>query len=178
MQIGLLNAWLLSLPMIVIFAYVATFHRDAARRMADMSGYAPKEKAAAVLASTAPYPFMILTIFTLISSSKTAVIPGALSYAIGLIGFLSAVTSYTKISPGELAMQGIYKISRNPMYVSALLMFAGIVIMTLNVFLTVLLVIIIILHHKMIQAEETACARRFGKTYERYRENTPRYLFF
>jgi len=177
MQIKLLNAWFFSLPMVVIFAYVSVFHRDTVKRMADMTGYARKEKAVAVLASLAPYPFMILTVFTPLSSNKAALFVGSVLYATGLMGFVSAVIGYTTTHPGELSTRGIYKISRNPMYVSALLMFTSIVIMTLNVLLAVLLPVIIILHHKMIQAEENACARQFGKTYERYREHTPRYLF-
>lgn len=177
MQISLFNAWFLSVPMIIIFAYVSVFHTATTKRMGDMNGYTPKEKAAAVLASLSPYPFMIMTVFIPLSANKTAIICGTLLYAVGLIGFLSAVVSYVKIRPGEPATQGIYKVSRNPMYVSAFLIFASIVIMTLNALLTILLIIIITLNHRMIQVEEKACARRFGKTYEHYRENTPRYLF-
>ncbi len=177
MRISLFNAWFLSAPMIIIFAYVSVFHTATAKRMGDMTGYTPKEKAATVLASLSPYPFMALTVFTPISSNKAAIVIGALLYAIGLTGFLFAVVNYAKSLPGKPAMQGIYKISRNPMYVSALLIFASIVIVTLNVSLMILLIIIIGLHHGMIRAEENACTRRFAEAYELYTKSTPRYLF-
>lgn len=177
MRISLFNAWFLSAPMIIIFAYVSVFHTATAKRMGDMTGYTPKEKATAVLASLSPYPFMALTVFTPISSHKAAMVIGTLFYTIGLTGFLFAVISYTKIRQGEPATQGIYKVSRNPMYVSALLIFASIVIVTLNISLTILLIIIIGLHHGMIRAEENACTRRFGEAYELYKKSTPRYLF-
>lgn len=102
---------------------------------------------------------------------------GAPLYMIGLIGFIAAVASYIKADPESPAMQGIYKISRNPMYVSALLSYAGIAVMTLNALLTILLIIMIILHHLMILSEERVCAKNFGKHYEQYKAKTPRYLF-
>ncbi len=177
MQVHLFNAWLLAVPLIVAGIYIAMFHRDAAKRMADMTGYSQKEKAVTVSASVTPYLFTLLTIFIPISSNSIAVVMGAPLYTIGLIGFVYAVVSYLKAPLEGPAVQGIYKISRNPMYVAALLAYAGIAVMTLNILLTILLIVMIILHHMMICAEEKACAKRFGKQYEQYRRNTPRYLF-
>lgn len=177
MHMSLLSAWFLSVPMVLIFAYIAIFHRATAKRMSDMTGYTTKEKAIAALASTAPYPFMILTAFTPLTSNTAAIVPGALFYVAGLAGFLFSVVGYTTSLPGKPAMHGIYKISRNPMYVSAFLIFSSIVVMTLNLLLAVLLIVIIILNHGMILSEEKACVKRFGKTYEHYIEKTPRYLF-
>lgn len=176
MQINLFNAWILAVPIIIVGIYVAVFHRGTAKRMADMSGYSRKEGAITVSASIAPHLFTLLTLFIPLSSNTIAVVIGAPLYTIGLIGFVVAVVSYVKTPPGVLASHGIYKISRNPMYVAALLAYAGIAVMTLNILLTVLLIIMTILHHKMILSEERACAKRFGKQYEQYRGNTPRYL--
>ena len=176
MQINLFNSWIFSAPVILVGVYIAVFHRDTARRMADMTGYSGKEKAAAVAASIAPYPFVVLTVFIPLSSSVSALAIGALLYAAGMAGFVASVASYTKTRPGTLATHGIYQISRNPMYVAALLAFAGIAVMTLSVLLAILLLIMIILHHMMILAEERACVERFGEQYEDYRKNTPRYL--
>ncbi len=177
MQVHLFNAWLLAVPIIIAGIYIAMFHRDTAKRMADMTGYSPKEKAVTVSASATPHLFTVMTIFIPLSSNTIAVAIGATAYAIGLIGFLSAVSSYIKTPPGVLATHGIYRISRNPMYITALLSFAGIAIMTLNVLLAIILSIMIILHHIMILSEEKACAKRFGKQYEQYEGGTPRYLF-
>lgn len=177
MQVHLFNAWFLAVPVIIVGIYIAVFHRDTAKRMADMTSYSPREKAVTASASVAPHLFTLLTIFIPLSSNTIAVIIGAPLYTIGLIGFIAAVVSYIKAPPEAPAVHGIYKISRNPMYVAALLAYAGIAVMTLNILLTMLLIVMIILHHMMIRAEEKACAKRFGKQYEQYRGNTPRYLF-
>ncbi len=176
-KIAFVNTWLLSLPLILVFSCISVFHRDTAKRLGDMSGYTTGEKAWTMLASLAPYPFMILTVFTPFTSNAVAIAIGSLLYAVGLAGFLLSVISYTKVSGHELAMRGPYRLSRNPMYVAALLIFASIVLLALNGILLAMLIIIVPLQHGMIRAEERACAGRFGKNYELYRGKTPRYLF-
>jgi protein-S-isoprenylcysteine O-methyltransferase Ste14 len=173
----LFNAWLLTVPILIVGIYIAVRHRDTTKRMADMTGYSRKEKAVTVSASSAPHLFMLLAIFIPLSPSTPAVVIGAPLYAIGLIGFIAAVASYIKTPPETLAVHGIYVISRNPMYVAALMAYAGITILTLNILLAILLIIMIALHHMMILSEERACVKRFGKRYEQYRKVTPRYLF-
>ena len=177
MQINPFNAWFLAAPLFIVGIYIALRHRDTAKRMADMTGYTRKEKAVAVSASSIPHLFMVLAIFIPLSLNITAVAIGAPLYVIGLPGFIAAVAGYIKAPPDAPAMHGIYRISRNPMYVFALLAYAGITFLTLNILLAILLIIMIVLHHMMILAEEKACVRRFGKQYEQYREKTPRYLF-
>ncbi len=173
---NLFNAWLLAIPVIIVGIYIAVFHRNTAKRMADMTGYSRKEKVVTVSASSAPHLFTLLTIFIPLSPSTVAVVIGAPIYAIGLVGFIAAVAGYIKAPPDSLAVHGIYKISRNPMYVAALLAYAGITVLTLNILLAILLIIMVAMHHMMILSEERACAKRFGKQYEQYRRNTPRYL--
>lgn len=177
MHVHLFNAWFLAVPILSAGIYVAVFHRDTVKRMADMTGYSQKEKALAVSASSTPHLFTLVAFFIPLSSNTIAVAVGATAYAIGLIGFLSALSTYIKTPPGTLATRGMYRISRNPMYVTALLSFAGITIITLNVLPAIILCVMVILHHMMIRSEEKACAERFGKQYEQYKGNTPRYLF-
>ncbi len=177
MQMNLFNAWFLAVPIFIVGVYIAVCHRDTVKRMADMTGYSRKEKAVTVSASSVPHLFTLLTIFIPLSLNPVAVVIGAPLYAIGLIGFIAAVASYIKAPPEVPAVHGIYKISRNPMYVAALLAYAGITVLTQNILLLILLIIMIILHHVMILSEERACAKRFGKQYEQYKKNTPRYLF-
>ncbi len=177
MQLHLFNAWVLAVPLIIVGVYIGMFHRAATKRMADMTGYSRKEKVVTALASSTPHLFTLLTIFIPLSPNTIAIAIGVSFYAIGLIGFISAVVCYIKIRPDALVVHGIYKISRNPMYVGALLAYAGITVLTLNNLLAILLIIMIAFHHRMILSEESACAKRFGRQYEQYRKDTPRYLF-
>ena len=177
MQLNLFNAWFLAIPIIIVGIYIAVFRRDTAKRMADMTGYNRRERAITISASVTPHLFTLLTIFIPLSSNTIAVVIGAPLYTIGAIGFVAAVVSYIKAPSEAPAVQGIYRISRNPMYVAALLAYSGITVLTLNILLAILQVIMIALHHMMILSEESACVKRFGKQYEQYRKNTPRYLF-
>lgn len=174
---NLFNAWLLAVPLLIVGIYIAVRHRDTVKRMADMTGYSQREKAVTVLASSAPHLFTLLTLFIPLSPSTVTVLIGAPLYVIGLIGFIAAVASYIKAPSEALAVDGIYKISRNPMYIAALLAYTGITVLTLNIFLAILLIIMIAFHHLMILSEERTCAKRYGKQYEQYKRATPRYLF-
>ncbi len=144
--------------------------------MADMSHYSRKEKVIAVSASLSPHLFALLCIFIPLSENRLAAVIGSLLYALGLIGFMVAVSSYVKTPPGKPVTRGIYGISRNPMYLTALTAFMGITVMTLNFPLALLLIVRWVLNHRMVLAEESPCLKCFGEDYERYMQNTPRYL--
>lgn len=71
---------------------------------------------------------------------------------------------------------GPYRLSRNPLYVSVGLVFLGICLATANVVLSGILVLLLVLQHFMILAEERACLQTYGALYARYAETVPRYL--
>ena len=80
-------------------------------------------------------------------------------------------------APQELVIQGLYRWSRNPMYVSVLLVVFGQAV--LHESLSVLaygLVLWAAFHAFVRWYEEPGLARQFGGSYERYRAAVPRWL--
>lgn len=75
-----------------------------------------------------------------------------------------------------LKTNGIYKFSRNPMYVGFGLFTLASMIYTLNVLIIILGVFSLIVYHLIIKSEETFLLSRFGTDYENYRNNVRRYL--
>jgi protein-S-isoprenylcysteine O-methyltransferase Ste14 len=76
-----------------------------------------------------------------------------------------------------LVTSGPYKFTRNPMYVSQVLMYAGLAIMWQSVWALLLLPFVVVyIDRQVIRREESHLERRFGTEYREYRARTRRWL--
>ncbi|MHA1291940.1 MAG: methyltransferase family protein [Promethearchaeota archaeon] len=66
--------------------------------------------------------------------------------------------------------------SRNPMYVAFFLSYFGTIFYTLNIFIIILSIIGITIHHKIVINEEKFLEKRFGDDYFHYKKRVRRYL--
>lgn len=76
----------------------------------------------------------------------------------------------------ELITSGIYGFTRNPYFVSYLLMFAAYTILTQNAILCVLAIIGFLFVHVMIKKEEDYLLTVHGNSYMEYKSKVPRYF--
>jgi protein-S-isoprenylcysteine O-methyltransferase Ste14 len=75
-----------------------------------------------------------------------------------------------------LATTGIYAHLRNPMYVGAMVMLAGIATALASDWLVILLVpTALVLHFGVVRREERYLEAKFGEDYRRYKASVPRY---
>ena len=82
-------------------------------------------------------------------------------------------------SPREstsLKMNGLFRFSRNPMYLGVYSTITASILYTLNPVIVVIGIFIIVVHHKIVLAEEKYLQNRFGKEYEDYCKSVRRYL--
>ena len=74
-----------------------------------------------------------------------------------------------KLEKGELETEGVYSISRNPIYSGIYFFLLGIQMLTYNIFVFIISIIIyIFLSILIIKTEEKWCLEKFGKKYEEY----------
>lgn len=78
----------------------------------------------------------------------------------------------------DLVTDGIYRISRNPYFLSYIIMFFAYAILLQNILLFGLLFIGIIFIHNMIKKEEEFLVKQHGDNYKDYMKKTARYLLF
>jgi protein-S-isoprenylcysteine O-methyltransferase Ste14 len=76
----------------------------------------------------------------------------------------------------ELKSNGIYRISRNPMYVGFGLFTISSMLYTLNYIIIALGLFSLVVYHLIIISEEKFLLSRFGDDYETYRKKVKRYL--
>ncbi len=175
-ELGIWNAWLLSLPFLILVTCMVGMKKDIFKRMSDMTGYTAREKFFTVSASVAPYLFMIATIWVPLIFILPILCFGLLVYLLGMTLCAASLKVIVRTPSDEPFTAGPYRFSRNPMYVSATAVFIGICIATANVVLVSYLAIALLFQHFMILAEERVCKEKYGRAFEGYLRRVPRYL--
>jgi protein-S-isoprenylcysteine O-methyltransferase Ste14 len=77
----------------------------------------------------------------------------------------------------DLSQSGIFRFSRNSYFLSYLIMFAAYTVLLQHVILSILSLAGFAMIHKMVLKEEQYLLSLHGKSYVRYKEKVPRYLF-
>jgi len=122
--------------------------------------------------------YILMMIFTPLDSRSSVFLPGALIYLVGLIFEISAL-HYFRITPlGRPVVAGPYRVSRNPQWVGLFLVLLGSAIAA-GVWLYIMMVLVVgVIYHIQILAEEELCIQQFGDSYRSYMKQIPRYFLF
>ncbi|RKD91015.1 methyltransferase family protein [Mangrovibacterium diazotrophicum] len=75
-----------------------------------------------------------------------------------------------------LQTEGVYRVTRNPMYTSFFFFFAAGFLLIPSILLAVLMLVALILHHRIIKKEEVYLKSAFGEVYLDYKSQVARYL--
>lgn len=118
--------------------------------------------------------------------------PNGLGLTVGLVfvavGFVLAILparrfykAGTSVAPGEpstvLVKEGIYKVTRNPIYIGLILIYFGLCLVLTSIWMLLLLVpATIILHRGVVKREEDYLSWKFGDAYRSYVSQVPRWL--
>ena len=98
-------------------------------------------------------------------------------HSIAIFHFVGKGTPVPTQSPTNLVIKGLYKRTRNPMYISVLLILLGYFFISGYMLLLLNLVVAAFLFHLFITLyEEPTLKRRFGESYIEYCKKIPRWL--
>ena len=169
--------WLFLLFVIVRFGLLSVIKKEAIQR----GGYfAPIQKSEQVIYYIYQISNIVLFLCLIVSSVK---IDFSLLFYFGVVFFmvgllLCAISIVCFAFPNEngLNNNGIYKFSRNPMYVAYFICFLGMSLLTQSVLMFVTVLIFQISAHWIIISEERWCVEKFGKSYENYMKTVRRYI--
>ncbi|EAQ96330.1 methyltransferase family protein [Congregibacter litoralis] len=105
---------------------------------------------------------------------------GGFCLAASVVAFIRAKTTVNPMSPSEanrLVQTGLYRYSRNPMYLAMAAVLVGVAFLLQNVAaFTSPLLFVLAINYLQIIPEEQELARRFGKDFETYRRSTARWI--
>jgi protein-S-isoprenylcysteine O-methyltransferase Ste14 len=103
----------------------------------------------------------------------------AAGFSLLFVGRLSLGNSFRIGSPREgtgLTANGLFRCSRNPMYLGVYTTMIAAVLYTLNPVILMIAVFVIAVHHWIVLAEESYLRNTFGPEYEEYCRRVRRYL--
>jgi protein-S-isoprenylcysteine O-methyltransferase Ste14 len=172
--------------LIVLFGGGAIFRR----RNIDMDGKPPIGKA---LFLSSKYMIVILWVAMVmhnwgvkLSFFDVPALIRSISLGLWVLGFALLFTgrfglgeSFRIGSPREstgLKISGLFRFSRNPMYLGVFTTLLAVVINTLNPLLLIVAIYIIAVHHKIVLAEEVYLGQTFGQKYRDYCNRVRRYI--
>jgi protein-S-isoprenylcysteine O-methyltransferase Ste14 len=106
--------------------------------------------------------------------------------AVGVAVFLWCTFDFIKFGRGTpdpgrppivLVVWGLFRISRNPMYISVVTLILGEALLFVSALLVVwAMVVLLAFHLRVVRYEEPALARTFGAAWDDYRLRVPRWL--
>lgn len=173
-----MNGFLLLIPFLGIrFGLLSYLSKDAMRRAAHFAPMRGNEVTAYWV-----YQLSNAAIFIYLCFLKVKVdfswlfFAGAICYVLGLALCACSMVGFVRPSGGGLNTQGVYRFSRNPMYVAYFVCFVGCALLTRSWILGGIVLIFQISAHWIILAEERWCMERFGEAYGQYRAKVRRYI--
>lgn len=164
-EIGLWNAWIFIIPMIALHISTSLVLKNR-----DTEGQPSKIMMIVFLL------LQILPIFMPLNFETIWFYVGLIVYMIGIVFVILAIIGFATSQIDKPATTGIFRFSRNPMYIGGLRIFVGIALVSISWIYGILVLIWLILMIKSISKEEDQCLKKYGEDYQDYMKRTPRWI--
>ena len=172
-----MNAFLIVIPILLIrYGLLSIINKEALKRAGFFAPLIGREKAAF-------WVYQITTILTLlyllllkIRTDSDWFYIGLVIYSLGMVLYAVSIVNYAKPKMNGINLNGLYRISRNPMYIAYFIYFLGGVLLTHSWILLALLLVFQISAHWIILSEERWCIKKFGEEYMKYMNKVRRYI--
>jgi protein-S-isoprenylcysteine O-methyltransferase Ste14 len=171
-ELGLWNGWLLILPAFFIFLLGTMINKE----KFDMPSIPKNEERYYSMTIIIIFVCFIYPFFLPLELGTIWLYLGFIIYLPGMILLTLAEINFITTQQDTLVTKGVYRVSRNPMYLGALIVFVSIGIACMAWFYLMLAIIYFILSNIIILSEERFCLGKYGEKYEKYLNTTPRWI--
>ena len=172
-----MNGFLLLIPFILIrFGLLSILNKEGLKRAALFAPLIGKEKAAYCIYQISNILILVYLFFLKVKTDPHWFFVGLATYGLGLLLCLVSVSNFAKPAENGINLEGLYRFSRNPMYVAYFVCFLGCVLLTQSLLLLAILIIFQISAHWIIKSEERWCIKKFGEEYVNYMNEVRRYI--
>ncbi len=173
--IGLCNAWILIIPLIVFWISGVKFLFS--KRMPEVA--TPSKRRDKILSNIEIIIMFGSFIYSIFMTLKLGTIwfsVGLIVYLVGLILIAVTMINFATTPLNKPVTKGVYRYSRNPMFIGWFLLYFGIAIACISWVYLVLTIFFILTTVYMSPFEEEITLRHYGKPYKDYIEKTPKWL--
>jgi len=174
-ELGLWNAWILIIPIIVI-SFLGS--RILGRRGSEEgSNVTKKGKTASTLYFLIVLLSYAYSVFLPLEIDTVWFIVGLLIYLPFLLFLITGLLNFATTPTDQPVTKGVYSISRNPMYVGDFMVNIGIGIACLSwLFLLWGILGFLLLRYYVMAVEEPFLTEKYGDTYKKFMKRTPRWI--
>jgi len=172
-----MNSFILILPIIFIrYIFMGFISKDALERARYFPPTKGKEQSAFYVYQITILFLLIYLFFAEIKFNKPLNYLGLLIFLLGAILYMKSIVDFARPENNGINKKGLYKYSRNPMYVAFFLYFLGCSLLINSWFYFIILIVFQISVHYLILSEEKWCIKKFGKEYNDYMKKVRRYI--
>lgn len=172
-----MNAAPILIPLVLIrYGLMGLWGGDALRRAAHFPAAEGIERAFAWLYQLSSLCLIALPFFLRVDAASRLFIPGLAAYGLGVPVLAKATIDFARPQQGGFRQAGLYRVSRNPMYVGYALYFLGCALLTASWAMLAAFLLLQISTHFLILSEERWCRMAFGEAYKAYMERVRRYV--
>ena len=177
-QIGIWNAWLFMIWLVIAFFLVPLNIIPKGREEgSDFTAEFSKTQKYAIRSMHIIYLLAIIySIFVPLKLGTAWFYAGLPIYLLGLIAYVMVWVGFATTPSDKLVTTGIYRYTRNPMQLSQVVIFLGVGIATASWVFLLLAVAYMIMPLFWVSAEERHCLKYYGDSYREYMKRTPRWI--
>jgi len=178
-ELGLWNAWVFVLSFLLLFTVWEILNRLMGQKGSVRPNKPPFNEKEDKLYGISQLIFWASVIYSFFLPLKLGTVwfyAGLLVYLFGMIFTIVAGMSLDNTPMNRPATKGLYRISRNPIYLGTFLIFIGIGIACASWLFLLLIAVFIVLYDILIAPEERWCLEKYGDAYREYMNSTPRWI--
>jgi len=171
-EISLWNAWILAIVLLLPAYIPILILKDFNQKMGQGERYGKIETLMTII-------ILILMIYSIFLSLKLGTAwfyTGLFIYLLGLVIITITIVNVASTPLGEPFTKGAYRYSRNPGYVSQMIVFVGIGIASASWLYLLLSAVLIVLTYLLVAIEERITLDKLGDAYREYMNRTPRWI--
>ena len=174
-ELGLWNAWILIIPLTIFWVGGVKFLFS--RRMPESAP--PSKSKDKILSSLLVIIMFVSFIYSILMPLKLGTIwfsIGVVVYLVGLILIAITMINFATTPLNKPVTKGVYRYSRNPMFIGWFLFYFGIGIVCISWVYIVITILFIIVVNYSSPFEEAVTLEHYGKAYKEYIKRTPKWL--
>jgi protein-S-isoprenylcysteine O-methyltransferase Ste14 len=174
LKLGLWNAWVLVLPLVVISVFLTRILLE--REPGESPDLSNKEKAVFAAHHVIFLASIVYSVFLPLKLKTLWLYGGILIYVPGILIEILALQNFYTAPLDKPVTGGIYSISRHPMYVGNFLINTGISMACLSWVFLLVAIMTIFLESGLADMEERWCLEKYGEAYKLYMNSTPKWI--
>jgi protein-S-isoprenylcysteine O-methyltransferase Ste14 len=175
-ELGLWNAWIFMIPMLIIsFSDM----RATASRESGKAGDFQLNRKENRLTYAVFLPMVVSWVYAVFLPLQLGTIwlySGLIICLFGMVFTSVAILNFATSPKDKVITKGLYRFTRNPTYIGMILMQTGLGIACSSWLYLLLTVVLMVLLNANLSAEERYCLHRYGDDYQKYKNSTPRWI--